>query len=300
MSKRETTLRHHLIIKKLRTSKRADFIEIADYLKQESEIHDYNFNISKRTFQRDINDIASIYGIYIKCNYYGKYYFIEEDLESESEKRFFEAFDLYNALKMNEQYQKYIYLEKRKAQGTEHIYSLLNAIKNRVQVTFSYQKYYTEYAVLRTVNPLILKEFRYRWYLVARDLYDNRVKIYALDRMSDLIISKQNFPEDNDFDLEKTMQHCFGIIIPENKKLQNVILSFTPFQGKYIKSLPLHSTQKTIIDNQEELRISLNIYITEDFKMEILSFGENVKVLKPKCFVNEIKKIYLSASEQYQ
>jgi len=70
-------------------------------------------------------------------------------------------------------------------------------------------------------------------------------------------------------------------------------------QGKYIKSLPLHETQKILIDNDKELRISLEIYLTYDFKQEILSYGENVKVIEPKHFAEELKETYLAALEKY-
>ena len=299
MSQREATTRHHLIVKKLRTTKRATFAEIADYLSRESEIQDYDFNISKRTFQRDVVDIGSIYGIYIRYDFSGKFYYIKEEFEPEINDRLFEAFDVYNALKVNEQNKQYIYLEKRQTQGTEHLYGLLHAVKNRLQVSFTYRKYYKNHPEQRTVNPLALREFKYRWYLMARDEYDELVKIYALDRISDVEISKVHFSEDPDFDLNNMIKHCFGITVPGDKKPQKVVLSFNPFQGKYVKSLPLHPTQTILIDNDKELRISLNIYLTHDFKMELLSFGENVKVVEPKYFAKEIKEIYQSALKQY-
>jgi predicted DNA-binding transcriptional regulator YafY len=299
MAQREVITRHHLIIKKLRTKKRVTFDEIADYLARQSEIHSYDFNISKRTFQRDILDIASIYGIVIKFNFSDMVYSIDEEFEPEFNDRFFEAFDVYSALKVNEQNEQFIFIEKRHAKGTENLYGLLHAIKNRLEISFSYQKYYTDHPVQRTVKPLALKEFKYRWYLLARDTYDNRVKIYALDRMADLEISKINFPEDTDFDMEKIQKHCFGIIIPSDEEPQNVVLSFDPFQGKYIKSLPLHETQKILIDNDKELRISLNIYPMHDFKMELLSYGESVKVIEPKSFAEEMKETHRAALKKY-
>ena len=299
MSQRETTTRHHLIINKLRRYKRVTYSEIADYLSQESEIQSYDFNISKRTFQRDLAEIGSIYGIYIKYDFSGRFYYIEEEFDAEFSDRFFEAFDVYHALKVNERNKKHIYLEKRQTQGTEQMYGLLHAIHNRLQITFSYQKFYADHPELRTVNPLAIKEFKYRWYLLARDTYDHRVKIYALDRMANLEISKVHFPEDTNFDIDNMLKHCFGIIIPDDEKPQKVVLSFEPFQGKYIKSLPLHETQKVLIDNDKELQISLNIYLTHDFKMEILSFGKEVKVMEPKWFAKEIQEDYRAALERY-
>jgi predicted DNA-binding transcriptional regulator YafY len=299
MSQRTHTTRHHLIINKLRRVKRATFKEIADYLSIESEIQDYDFNISKRTFQRDVNEIGSIYGIYIKYDQCGKFWFIEEEFEAEYNDRFFEAFDVYHALKVNERNKRHIYLEKRQAQGTEHLYGLLHGIKNRQQVSFSYQKFYTEHPEQRTVNPLAVKEFKHRWYLFAQDEFDKRVKIYALDRMANLEITKTRFKEYPDFNLEEMLRYSFGIWISEDEKPQKVILSFNPFQGKYIKSLPLHESQKILIDNEEELQISLNIYITHDFKMELLSYGENVKVLEPVSLTDELRKTYSLALKQY-
>jgi len=298
MSQRQTTTRHHLIINKLRRTQGATFKEIADYLSRESTLGN-DFNISIRTFQRDVEDIAEVYNIIIKYDHSKKVYYIDDELDPKYYDRFFEAFDVYHALKVNERTKEHIYLENRQSQGTEHLYGLLHAIKNRLQISFSYQKYYKEHAENRTVHPLALKEFKYRWYLVARDEYDKRVKIYALDRMAAFEISKVHFPEELNFNIHKMLQHCFGIIIPDNEKPQKTVLSFEPFQGKYIKSLPLHETQKILIDNDNELRISLNIYLTHDFKMEILSYGKEVKVVEPQWFAEEIQENYRGALGKY-
>jgi len=299
MSKRTVTERYMLILRKLRASKCATFAEIANYLSKESVTNNYSFTISKRTFQRDLRDIEALYSICIEYDFSGKYYYIKKEFNPEINDRLFEAYDVYNALKVNEQNKPYIYLDKRQAQGTEHLYSLLHAIKKRLQISFSYQKYYEEQPEQRTVNPLALKEFKHRWYLAARDKYDNNVKRYALDRISNLDISSVHFPEDTDFDMEKIHKHCFGVIYPGEVEPQKIVLSFEPYQGKYIKSLPLHETQKILIDNNKELRISLNIYLTYDFKQEILSMGETVKVLEPKSFAAELKETYRAALKRY-
>ncbi|MDR1544146.1 MAG: hypothetical protein LBS50_07045, partial [Prevotellaceae bacterium] len=79
MSQRQTTLRHNLIINKLRRQKRATFAEICDYLERESDFQQEKLSISKRTFVRDIAEIGEIYGIYIKYDFSARAYFIEDD-----------------------------------------------------------------------------------------------------------------------------------------------------------------------------------------------------------------------------
>ena len=77
-------------------------------------------------------------------------------------------------------------------------------------------------------------------------------------------------------------------------------MSFDYYQGKYIKSLPLHHTQETLIDNENELRIKLQLCITHDLLMELLSFGDNLKVLQPQSLADEITKTMQNALKLYQ
>jgi predicted DNA-binding transcriptional regulator YafY len=299
MSKIETTKRYFLIIKKLRISKRSTFAEIADYLQQESEIQGLNFNISLRTFQRDVAEIGSIYGIYIKYDFSGKYYFIEEEFEPEISNRMFEAFNVYNALNIKEQQSQYVQFERRRSRGTEHFYGILHAIRNRFHISFSYQKFYKNHPKNCRVEPLILKEFKHRWYLVARDTNDARIKFYALDRMSNLEVQKTHYEEDTNFDINELTKYCFGIELPRDAQPETIVLSFNAFQGKYIKSLPLHETQQIRIDNEKELQITLQIYITNDFIMELLSLGDSVKVIEPQNLAKDLKNRHKNSFEKY-
>jgi predicted DNA-binding transcriptional regulator YafY len=295
MSQRQTALRHNLIINKLRRQQRATFAEISDYLNRESDIRGEDLTISKRTFVRDIAEIGEIYGIYIRYNFSARNYFIEDDFSESVTNRRLEALDVFNALKVKERQEGHIFLDNRMANGSEHLYGLLHAINNQLQITFNYQTYYHDEAVERTVNPLAIKEFKYRWYVFAQNAHNEKIKCYALDRISNPEIMTTHFKSKADFNLVEQLKYCFGIISPNAKQPSKVILSFEPFQGKYIKSLPLHETQKIITDNEQELRISLNIYLTHDFEMELLSLGDNVRVISPKKLVDDLKGIYKNA-----
>ncbi|MDR2408901.1 MAG: WYL domain-containing protein [Bacteroidales bacterium] len=300
MSKLEATKRQHLIIIKLKNSKHATFKDIANYLQKESDLEGYNFMISKRTFYRDLDDIYSIYGISIEYDFSNRTYYIDESFEPAATDRMLEAFNMYHALKIEEQQLPYFRLEKRYPKGTEHLYDLLHAIKNHFQITFDYQKYDKSQATNRVVHPLVLKEFKNRWYIFAKHPYDKQIKCYGLDRMTNLETSNIYFEIDNHFDVNEYLKYCFGIISPNAEKPSEVILSFIPSQGKYIKSLPLHETQEIIKDTEDEFRIRLKIYLTHDFLMELLSYGSTVKIIKPKNLINDLVKIYSDALQQYE
>jgi predicted DNA-binding transcriptional regulator YafY len=298
MSKRESIARYTLIIKKIRKHP-CTFSEIADYLALESELQEYDFNISKRTFQRDIEDIRSVYNIDIQYDFSKRVYHVDFDQQPEVNERIMEAFDIFNALNITDRLSDFIHFEKRKPRGTENLYGLLHAIKNQVQIVFSYQKFQDEAATPRKAEPYALKEFKNRWYVVAKDLKDNKVKTFGLDRLSELSTTKTKFENPIDFNVNEHFKYCFGIISPDDGMPQEVILSFDPFQGKYIKSLPLHESQVIIADSDDELRVKLTIFITYDFIKEILSFGEMVIVIEPEALIIQMKNAYNNALKSY-
>lgn len=286
MSKRESFARYMLIINKLRKFS-ANFEEIENYLAEESDISGYNYNISQRTLQRDLNDIRSLFHIDIQ-NKNGRYQIVEDN--SELSKRILEAFDTFNTLNLAEKIPAHIYFESRKPKGTENMHNILKAIDNKQIITFNYQKFWEDNISERRVEPYALKEFKNRWYLLSKDLPDNKIKTFALDRLFNLKITKQEFQLDKELNIDNYFKHSFGIITPNANKPTEVILSFDSVQGNYIKTLPLHSSQEILVDDENELRVKLTIFITFDFIMEILSYGEKVKIIEPQSLKKEVKK----------
>ena len=298
MSKKESISRYSIIINTLR-KRSSTFKEIQEKLALESELQDYDFNISKRTFQRDVKDIDSIYSIAIEYDFSLKTYFIDFEDQQDVKGRVLEAFDIFNALNISDRLSNHIHFEQRKPQGTDHLFGLLHAIKNNLQLKFTYYKFWEDDLTERSVDPYALKEFKNRWYVVGNDPKNGVIKSFALDRLSDLVITNKKFYKPNAFQVNQYYKNSFGIISPNEDTPEDIVLSFTPFQGKYIKTLPLHHTQHILRDTEEELRISLKLYITHDFFMEILSLGDKVKVIHPEKLkkqllstVNEVQKLY--------
>lgn len=299
MSKREYFLRYSLIIKRLQKT-RASFDEINDYLVSESEVIDFDLSISKRTFQRDLNEIRDIFNVDIQYDTFNKVYYINQVDKSEVTGRMLEAFEMFNALNVSDDLSRYVIFEKRKAQGANYFHGLLHCIKNLLRVEFTYHKYEDDIQVDREVEPYALKEFKGRWYLIAKDVHDGRIKTYGLDRILELDITKRKFERSPGFNAHELFSDYFGIINSSESKREEIILSFDSFQGKYLKSFPLHSSQEIILENEEETRVKLLLYVTYDFEMELLSFGERVKVLAPTSLKERMIERYNSALMEYQ
>lgn len=290
MSQKETILRHRIIIQKLR-NKPSSFEEILEKLESESDLHQYElqFEISKRTFQRDIKEIASLYNIVIKFDRGQKVYFIAEDHQDEYSERMFEALDVYQILNLNHSLAEFIQFDTRKPEGTEHLSGLLYAIQNRFQIQFRYAKFWSTEVENRTVEPYLLKEVRKRWYVFAYDLDRKEFRTFGLDRLFALNITQKKFQFPQQLNPKNYFKDCFGIIGPDERKTENILLKFTENQGSYIRTLPLHSSQKILEDQNGEMTVQLKLIPTYDFVMELLSHGEFVKVLEPADLVKEIK-----------
>ena len=306
MSKRGYTSRYLLILKKLKVKPYSSYEELqayienqVDYLQMQDDSLEINF--SKRTLQRDIKEIRSLFGVDIEYSKANKGYFISQgEVENMNFQRMLEAFDMFNSLNLAQDLTPFIHLEKRRPQGTENLYGLLHAIKNRFQIKFTYQKFWDEEISQRIAGRYALKEVKNRWYIMARDNKDDRIKSFALDRLTNLFITNRKYKLSESYNIEESFRYCFGIISPDDMEPQEIILSFDPFQGKYIKSLPLHNTQEILIDSDKEFQIKLKLCVTHDLIMELLSFGDNMKVLQPKSLIKEVKTAHQNAFKQYK
>lgn len=305
MSKRGYISRYLLILKKLKSKPYSTYEELQGYIDNQFDylqMQDDTLNIgfSKRTLQRDIREIRNTFGIDIEYSTKNKGYFISQsEMENMNFQRMIEAFDMFNSLNLAQDLTPFIHLEKRRPQGTENLYGILHSIKNKFKIKFSYQKFWEDEISQRTVEPYALKEFKNRWYILAKDSKDNNIKSFALDRLTNLEITNRAFESPKTYNIEESYRYCFGIISPNDEEPQEIILSFDPFQGKYIKTLPLHDTQQVLVDNEDELQIKLKLCVTHDLIMELLSFGDNMKVLQPKSLADEIKAAHQKAYKQY-
>jgi predicted DNA-binding transcriptional regulator YafY len=297
MPKENYISRYLLIIKRLQKSP-ADFTQLLNYLERESEIRGYDYTLSLRTFQREIKEIEKL-GYEIKYDKSTKVYCIAEtESNPEQSSRILEAFEMLDLVRTSGIHTKLIQFERRKPQGLHHFHGLLHAIKNNKVVTIEYQKFYEDEPCYRELFPISLKESRGRWYLIAKDPFDDYIKIYGLDRIIDFEIGKKAFPKEIASE-SKDYEDCFGVLKPSEGKAQKIVLSFEAFQGKYKKSFPLHGSKKVLKDDVSEFRIELFLFITHDFIMELLSYGKALTVISPQSLKETMKKEHEDALKNY-
>lgn len=295
-NKRRFLLRYISVIQKLRICK-ASFEEIESYLKRQSKVTGEDLSISKRTFQRDINDIRDIFYINIISDS-SSYYFISDDDDPKWKTRMLETFDQLDLLYRAKNPSQYIYYENRIPSGTEHFHGILHAIHNRLLISFKYEKYLENSVTFRIVEPYAIKESHHRWYLIAQNSKDKMIKTFGLDRISELKFENEKFEYPKNFNIDEMFIDSYGIITLGGK--QNIILSFDVDQKEYLRSQEIHHTQQVLVNDKKEYRISLNMKVTHDLVKEILSYGDAVEVIEPKRLRKELRKKYKMALNYYK
>lgn len=183
--------------------------------------------------------------------------------------------------------------------GASHIPSIVDAIKNLDVIRISYQSFDRNEPKEHWVEPYHVREYQSRFYLVGKSqkAKGGTLLTFALDRILDLWPTDKKFDEKN-FDDASYFQHAIGVTVPQGEP-EKVVLSFTPHQGKYIKTQAIHPSQQVESDTADECRISINVVINHELTMLLLSYGANVKVIQPAQLAEKIAAEAKAMLERY-
>lgn len=273
--------------------------DLISYLKLHMEIRGYEAGICHRTLQRDIKEIEEMFDIEIKnCRNYG--YYISERFK-ETDIRYEELlmnFDLLTSINADSQSAGFIIPEHHRPKGSELIPTLIKAIKDSSVVSFDYTLVRQGNKIThKIVKPYFLKESLGLWYLMAME-HKEQLIAYGIDRISNLEITDNTFHKDATVNPDELFQHSYGIWDDPNIPVEEIELSYSALDGAFLKANPLHKSQEVLIDNETEFKIRLNLRITNDFVMALLSRSASLTVIKPLTLRERIKEIYAKALER--
>ena len=252
-----------------------------------------DFFPTERTMQRDLKTIREMCFIDIKYSRLHNGYFIDKESERDFNE-WMQLFELFNrANVINEVLIKtpgtidYIDFDQSVSIHQEQLFpSVLNAIIERRKINFTYQRFWEDEPIQIELEPQLLKEYLNRWYVVGTN-EAGEFRSYGLERVTEFQILASTF-KPKVKNPKKLFYDVIGLY--SENELEQVVLSYQPFQGKYIKSQPLHPSQKILIDNDSELRIEITVCPNFELEEQILKQGERVRVLEPQWLRENIKK----------
>lgn len=289
MSTQGTIKRYTLLIEKISAGSYPSFNDLKDFL------DDHGFSISPRTLQRQIEQIRNEFGIEILYDRGRNGYYIdrENSINLDSFIKFLEIVGtgeiLADSLREGKEILDFISFESEGSlKGIENLRTLVLAVKNKRKVSFVHENYMKGTKKQMTVCPYHLKEYQSRWYIFGSLDGTKTFRTFGVDRITELKTLPEKFKFDAKVNPLKFFDEVIGLMY-SGSKVEDVEIWLNPQQAKYIKSLPLHHTQKIISDNKDGTVISLSIRLNYELLQKILTLGPNAKVLKPAELIEDLQ-----------
>lgn len=174
--------------------------------------------------------------------------------------------------------------------GTEHLTPLFHAIlyKQTLQITYQSFKSDTEQKIV--FHPYHLKNYNNRWFLFGKSgSYENLTNL-ALDRIKDIKNSEIEYFENSALDFDEYFEDIIGVSKLAEQKPTKIELHAAVKLAPYIKTKPLHGSQKTISESEDGYRFSIEVIPNYELEQLLLSFGEAISIKAPTDFKLKMKQ----------
>jgi len=186
--------------------------------------------------------------------------------------------------------------------GSEYLIEIIEAIRDKHVLEFRHRRFDSDKSHRHIVHPYLLKEYRYRWYLIGLNDDIEQIRTYGLDRIQEITVNREIEFFDAGFDPAEYFKSAIGIIAPETKP-QEVVLKFAKDQGQYVITQPIHESQEIVEETDSHVVISLHIIPTFELVSMILGWGAEVEVMEPEFLkermnriIESMHKVYITAS----
>ncbi len=98
--------------------------------------------------------------------------------------------------------------------------------------------------------------------------------------MHSVVLSDETFEMPADFSPQAYFSEYFGVTTDETP-LAHIVIRVSGWAPDYIRTLPLHHTQREISHNEKYTEFSFDIRPTADFIGELMSYGDSLEVIEP-------------------
>ena len=291
------TFRQYIwIINTLRAYKELTFEELSQKWATDA-IADGN-PLQRSSFNRHRDAILSMFGIIIECDKKTyKYYISNKDSLSDGsiERWLFSTLTVHGVLSDSAAVKERVVLEDVPA-GLEYLDVIFTAIKTNRRVHIGYQKFGTE-GYEKTVCPYALKLFHQRWYLLALNDED-QMRIYALDRVTMVLLTDDMFEMPLDFSPQAYFSEYYGVLT-DATPMAHVIVRAHKWMPNYLRTLPLHHSQRELASTPDYTDFSFDIRPTSDFLGELLRHSDGIEVLEPLDLRDKMRQIIAETLKRY-
>ena len=297
----KTFNRYIWLLNLLLQEKQMPFDEISQRW-QESNLGD-NKPLPLRTFHQHRSAVEELFGVKIKCNPSNgyKYYISNPEVlrDDKTRKWLLNSFNLSNMITAGHNMKDRILFEDI-PHGTEYLQTIIDAMQQSKELAIDYQQFYGHRASY-TIQPYAMKTYHQRWYVLGYIKELDAIRNIALDRLLEMAITAQSFELPEKFNAEKYYENTVGIFVNDDLSPVKVKLKAYGYQIEYLRSLPLHKSQRETVSKYGEFCVfEYKLCLTPELSSQILAMGENVEVLEPIELREDIKRRLTECLTRYE
>lgn len=257
--------------------------------------------LALRTFHVHRNAIAELFGVEVACDASTYEYYVSspETLRNDRTRQWLlNSFTLSNMIEAGRNMKDRILFEDI-PKGTKYIQTVIEAMQWNKELRIDYQPFHGNRAMLH-IQPYAMKVYHQRWYIVGFLKEQKGIRNIALDRILNMELTTVTFRYPDDFNAEEYYSNTVGIFVNDKLKPQKVLVRAFGIHVEYMRTLPLHYTQKEIeCKHQQYSDFQYCLCLTPELTSQLLAMGEKIEVLEPVELREEIKNRLLNTLNRY-
>ena len=185
--------------------------------------------------------------------------------------------------------------------GIEWLDVLYKAIVGKTTLLITYQSFKARQAADIIFYPYLLKEYRNRWFVLGMKKQGKEIITFALDRIQHIAAhDKELFVQHKNFEPHTYFDDIIGVTRNAAEKPTTIVFWASSFHAHYIKTKPLHASQKIVAEVKGGTNFSIEVIPNFEMERELIGFGEGVKLLSPNNIVRQIKRKVRLMHELYE
>ncbi len=294
--------RYVWLVDVIRRAGRISLEEINRQWGNNSSLNDtHESEIKERTFHRHKDAIRDLFGLEIICDRSSNTYSIKniEILDRPSFTSWlFNGLAINNLLISNEEVQNQVVFEDT-PEGNEYLPIIIEGIGEKKVLSMTYRSYNRSEDTHWNIEPLGLKQYRRRWYLICRTHQGSKVLTFSLDRIQSLDLTEVEFDSQGSEDINGIFSEVLGVNLDDDYDAEEIIVRVYGKQRQYFESVPLHTSQNPIAHTQDYSDYQFHLRPEYEFQHEILRLGDDAEILSPDWLRDEIRDYAQAMLQRY-
>lgn len=285
------------LVHTLQTNGHLTLAQIGEFWLQDKDISG-GVALPRRTFYNYRNTIQDLFGIVIECQSSNNTYYIDVSANDAMSDWIISSFNVGQLVSDSEEVKNRILLDAV-PRGMMHFTAVVEAFRRNCCLEMVYQKFDGAEPYTCHLQPYCLKLYQHRWYLLAVKDHGGRLLTFALDRVLRLApLHDDPFLVDSSFSPSDYYKDSFGIWVGEGEAPEILIRAYGS-ERNYIRTLPLHASQRETLTTESYSEFSLKCHPTRDLMLHLLSHGRGLEVVAPVQFRQEMAEEIARMAEHY-